>query len=1157
MNKFHLPVFLFLLFVNLSSSLAQYSLQVWVLEGSANTTCTDIFSEPDPMWSVQIEAQGWVSYPASGPCFTALPNLQYQQSWQCFSDLPDSLEICLQAFENDPGFFNPCQVAPDCEENICVLVPYLHQDTQIVQIQVPSGGASEATVTLGFLSFGFPGGLNDDACNAIYLGQLSAGNTLGNADTSLYNNYCATAVNEPSPWSYGAGWVNNQAVWFTFSTGAQPSSHIGIRLESDPSLLGDPINLQAALWTNDNACSGSWNFIIQNHDPLTWGEELLLKCPQPNTTYFIMVDAVWDDPQQLEGWFGVEVRDFGVIPLSDLACEAYQLGTVPDGGQIVAPQAFSNNCSENNTNVSPAAFSVQAGGWLSFVAPQSGHVVISGTADTTLDPIDLQLALFSSSNGGCSGPLNELTSGYNSASPDESLTVHCLNPGQEYFLLVDGGGGITSQTGIFNLSIADGGDDTPVVSQSITLCAADTLFVGNSAYTQSGSFADTLILPTGCDSIVLTELTVLMPISINLEILQQGLNAGNTEGVAQVNPVGGAGAYNIQWSDGQSTSIASQLTGGALYCVAVTDSAGCESDTCFTMPFFVKVQPLLMMDSVQCPGGSDGAIHLSALAGEAPYQYQWESTSGTLSGSGMILMDSQFVTLPNLPAGDYGLTISDANTDSVMVLTLPEPPLLSLSQLAVTDLSCFGYCDGQIEVEVEGGTPPYELSWSSGASGSVLSGLCAGLYVLAVKDAHECGALFEVEVNQPPAFIATISEASPISCFGGSDAVLLVSTNGNPVAWQWNNGATDSILTGLPEGNYEVTVTDANGCTAEAGYQLSGPSTPVGVDIVVASPIVCQGDANGALTAAPSGPGNNFSFQWSTGYAGSSISDLPEGTYAVTVTNESGCSAEDSIFLSEPAPMSSQATTNSLSCFDSPNAGIITVESVSGGVPPYAFSSDGFNFSSQNALEGYTAGEQAYFVQDSLGCVETFFATIPGPLEIIVEAGNDQVVELGNQVLLNAYTNLPNLAVQWQPAELFSCATCLQTTAFPVETTTVRLTVTDTFGCSVADELTLQVLPLRRVYVPNVFSPDGNGINDVFVPEGGNEVEQILDFKVFDRYGALLYEAYNFLPGDISRGWDGRHHGKPIDSGVFVWFANIRFIDGVEELYRGDVTLLR
>ena len=156
MNKICLPLFLASFFSFLSSSLAQYTLQIYVLDGNATTTCTDVFSDPDPMWSVQIEGQGWVSYPALGPCFTELPNLQYQNSWQCQADVPDSIEICVRFFENDPGFFNPCEVAPDCEETLCTMVPYNQQDTQLVQVQLQGGGSSAGTVPLGFLSFGFP-----------------------------------------------------------------------------------------------------------------------------------------------------------------------------------------------------------------------------------------------------------------------------------------------------------------------------------------------------------------------------------------------------------------------------------------------------------------------------------------------------------------------------------------------------------------------------------------------------------------------------------------------------------------------------------------------------------------------------------------------------------------------------------------------------------------------------------------------------------------------------------------------------------------------------------------------------------------------------------------------------------------------------------------
>lgn len=1142
-------------FINLST--AQYTLQVVVLSGSATTTCTDIFSAPDPLWSIQVEGQGWVTYSSSNLCFTSVPHLQFQQSWQCEAEVPDSVEICLRAFENDPNIFNPCDEEPDCEASICIMVPYLMQDTQIVNLQLPAGGGSEAMATVALLSSGFAGGLNDEACHAIFLGKLTADTTLGNADTSMYNNYCATAINEPSPWGYGAGWINNRAVWFTFSTGPTPSSHISVHLKSDPSNLGDPVNLQAALWTNDSGCTGAWNFVSQNHDPTTWGEEVWLVCPQPNTTYYIMVDAVWDDPEQLEGWYGVEVKDYGTTVLSDSPCAAWQLGQVPNGGQLASPTPMSNNCSSNNTGVSPSAFAVQAGVWLSFIAPQSGHVVIDATANTTLDPVDLQLALFASSTGDCTGLMTELASTYQASTPDESLEVHCLNPGQTYFLLVDGGGSPDEQTGIFSILVSDGGDDTPITTQAITICAGDTLLVGNSAYAQSGNYTDTILLPSGCDSIVITNLSVLSPIFANLQVLQQGLNAGNTDGVAQVTPSGGAGGYSVVWSDGQNAFVASQLVGGAVYCVTITDAALCEQDTCFTMPFFVQVQPIVLVDSVSCNGGTDGAIHLSAHAGVPPYFYQWANSEETLSGNGVINSDNEMATLPNLPPGDYHITIADANTDTVFVVAVPQPAPIQLSQLDVADLSCFGSCDGQITVQIHGGTAPYLLQWSSGDAGGQLSGLCAGLYVLNVTDANGCVQMFEVEVNQPAQFVATVLESSPISCYGGSDGQLKVVTNGNPITWQWNTGAADSVIANLPEGNYEVVVTNADGCTATAEYQLNDPPAPVSVSVEVVQPIICHGDATGILKSVASGPGSAFQHSWSNGENNPVIEGLSAGTYTVTVTNEFGCTAVAISTLTDPAPLSSTASTNALNCFDPPDGGIITIESVAGGVGPYLFSKDGFSFSSQNELSGYMAGEQAYFILDSLGCTEVFFANIPGPTAMVVEAGADQVVDLGDQVLLNGFVHPPNLAIEWQPADIMSCNTCIQTTATPLKTTFVKLIATDSFGCTAEDVLLLQVLPRRSVFLPNVFSPNGDGINDVFVPEGGNDVQQVVEFKVFDRYGALLYEANNFSPGDAAFGWDGRFKERPLGSGVFVWFAKIRFIDGVEELYRGDVTILR
>jgi gliding motility-associated-like protein len=1135
---------------------AQLNVQIEVISGNATTTCTDPIGSPDPFWSINIDNAGWVTYPQAGPCFTALPNVQFNQSYQCLADIPPTIQVCFRAFENDPSIFDPCTEVTSCLAEGCIDLPIPPQGSTNFDVQI-SGGASAGNANLSITTTGIPGGLNDFVCNALDIGVLQAGTTVGDADTSIFNNFCGTNINEPNPGTFGIPWVNNRAVWYQFTTGPNPGTHIKLMANSDPSNFGDPVNLQLALFTtDDNTCTGTFSFVTQNHDPADWGELLYLRCPQPNTTYFVMVDAVSDTPEEVEGYFGIEISELGVEAAPDLICEAEDLGAVPLGGSVSTPGPRSNVCSSNADAVPAMAFGVQASVWFTFQAPPTGHVLIEGVSDTLNDNIGLQLAAYASSDNTCAGTLSEIYSQYTDSDLDETIELHCLEPGQNYFLMVDGGLSDLNR-GIFTLSVSDAGDETPVANIDTMLCAGESLPVGNSVYSLTGIYADTLQLPGGCDSIVNTNLTVLEQVQVNLAVTQQGLGPGNTDGEATVSPSGGTGNYTIAWSNGQISALATGLIGGDNYCVQILDDAGCMAGTCFDMPYFLHFVPQVIADTLDCNGDADGVLRITATTGTPPYLFSWQNGPGTLTGSGIISADGEIATVTDLPAGVYNIQITDIHFDTTVVAEILQPEPLAVSDFLKTDASCFGECDGSLGVTVSGGTPPYFYSWANGATDALISGLCAGGYNLTITDANGCTAEFFGEVQEPLEFIATASEVNPVSCFMGSDGEATVSTNGSPVEYLWSNSDTTETISGLSGGTYSVEVTNANGCTATTSVLVNTPSAPVGVVIVETTPVTCSGDADGELLAQISGPGSSFGFSWSTGSIGPSAGQLAAGSYSVTVTNELGCTAEATYLLTQPAELVAEFTPNQLTCFDEPDGGIITVDGVTGGVEPYTFSTGGLNFSPENVLGGYYAGEQVFFVQDGGGCVKEFFATIEGPVEIAVDAGLPQSIELGETAQLSAVANLSTLTFQWEPPEWTACPDCPQTEVRPIESTLFTMTATDTFGCTATSEVMVEVLAKRKVYVPNAFSPNADGINDEFVPFGGNDVALVRTFKIFDRQGNMVFETAGFQPGDPVHAWDGRFKGKLMQPAVFAWFAEVEFIDHKTEMYSGDVTLVR
>jgi gliding motility-associated-like protein len=1149
---------LLLLLLGATPAFSQFNIQVTVNSGAASTTCTDPFGlPPNTNWAVNIANTGWRVYPAFGPCYTSLPNLQFDETYQCYADVPPSIQVCFRAFDNDASLFNPCAEVMSCMAEICMDFPTPLQGTQNVNVDLPDGLASDGTVNLTIQTSGFPGGINDETCSAIDIGILDNNTFYGDASQSLFNNYCAgLSPTEPDPQAYGSFWYNNVGVWFAFTTNSSPGTHIRVDVPIDPSNIGDSFNSQLAVFkTQNNDCNGPFTFVTHSYLNGLWNDYMIIKCPEPNTTYYVLVDAIFAQPAEMYGLFGMQITELGVSAAPQLKCSAEDLGAVPLGGSIGTNGLRTNSCT-NNLNPQPAtAFPVQKAVWFSFTAPPTGHVLIEGFSNTNDDPIGLQLAVYQTSDNTCNGSFSEVASAFSNSSLNQSLELHCLDPNTTYFLMVDGSSGNNIE-GIFSLTISDAGDETPVTNQDIVLCAGESLAVGTNVYSASGSYADTLQLPGGCDSIVNTALTVLPPLELNFQIVQQGVWAGNLDGEAQVVPSGGAGSYTYSWSDGQTSNLATGLVGGQNYCIEVTDANGCMADTCFDMPYYVHFVPSVQGDQLECFGDENGELSLTAVGGFPPYVFTWSNAAGTVSGSGTVSMDNEVVKIDGLPAGQYIFQMNDILFDTSFAVDILQPDQLQIMNAATADASCFNSCDGQISIAAQGGTMPYQYAWSNGETTASIQGLCADGYQVTITDANNCTAVFNYEIDQPSEFIATALQVQEVSCFEGSDGQASVTTNGNPMEYLWNTGSVSQSVANLTGGNYLVTVTNSDGCTATSAVEIITPSAPVGVAIEVESAIVCNGDANGRLRAVTTGPGNSFNYIWSSGQTTASAGNLAAGDYSLTVSNENGCEAEASFSLDQPTIMEADASTNQLTCLTPLDAGTITIEQVAGGLAPYTYSSSGLNFSDNPILDGYTAGPQSYFIKDAGGCIREFSATIDGPSELLVEMDEDMIVELGETVDLDVFVNQPDVSYEWSPASILSCSDCPRPNVQPVDNTLFTVTVTDSYGCTETADIFIEVFKKRKVFVPNAFSPDGDGINDHFVPFAGNDVRIIKEFQVFDRQGNNVFSALNIQPSDLSLGWDGSFNGKLMQPAVFVWFAKIEFIDNEVEIYKGDVVLL-
>ena len=317
------------------------------------------------------------------------------------------------------------------------------------------------------------------------------------------------------------------------------------------------------------------------------------------------------------------------------------------------------------------------------------------------------------------------------------------------------------------------------------------------------------------------------------------------------------------------------------------------------------------------------------------------------------------------------------------------------------------------------------------------------------------------------------------------------------------------------------------------------------------------------------GPGNTLgvTYLWTGNVSDPTIANptvTEPGTYILTVTTPAGCSATDQVTITEDVtPPSADISVSDVSCFGNAD-GFITINNITGGVPPYLCSFNGSPFSAQKNFTNLSPGNDTIVIVDAVGCQTTLIFMVQEPEQVTVEIqgafeGNDPIVNLGDPITLQIVTTPPFNeldSVIWLPADIVDCDTCQSNTVYPTQQTTFTVIV-DEGGCRDEDVLTVFVKKDHPIYVPSGFSPNDDGLNDVLMIFSGKEVLNIKSFLIFSRWGETVFEFYGFQPNDPDFGWNGRHRGERLNPAVFVWFAEVEFIDGKVELFEGSVTLMR
>ncbi|HUR30366.1 MAG TPA: gliding motility-associated C-terminal domain-containing protein, partial [Saprospiraceae bacterium] len=321
--------------------------------------------------------------------------------------------------------------------------------------------------------------------------------------------------------------------------------------------------------------------------------------------------------------------------------------------------------------------------------------------------------------------------------------------------------------------------------------------------------------------------------------------------------------------------------------------------------------------------------------------------------------------------------------------------------------------------------------------------------------------------------------------------------------------------------------------------------------------ISCYGENDGSALVNVIGV-SPYSYSWSNGSSEEEITGLVSGNYSVTVTDGNGCMSSSEIILLEPHPLMITFLVSQPDCFIQDNGSIII--NPAGGVIPIKYSINAGGYQLSPVFNGLRGGIYEISAIDANNCEVKEIIGINVPAQVNVDLGDDQVIDLGDTVILNAIINVPfdSLAsMDWSGLITPDCPICPIQKVIPIITTTYSVSVITNEGCRDEDSITLFVEKNVDIYIPNIFSPNGDNVNDKLVISAGSDVEEISSFIIYDRWGNMVFAVNDFLSDDLNSAWDGKVKGKQVNPGVFVYKIIVNFKDGRSEIRYGDVTLVR
>lgn len=666
--------------------------------------------------------------------------------------------------------------------------------------------------------------------------------------------------------------------------------------------------------------------------------------------------------------------------------------------------------------------------------------------------------------------------------------------------------------------------------------------------------------------------------------------------LALTGSVAAPGNYTYQWVasnggaiTGGSSTLTPTINQAGTYTLTVRNTANGCSSVVQTTATTNQTPPIALIANPQTLTCAVVQTTLNANASSTGnMDYDWITQGGNF-------LDLSNPRLPMINApGIYQLLLTNLDngcTASAAVQVNQNIQLPNAEAGAAVLLTC---ANPSLQLNGAGSSagPNFTYTWSgpgilSGANTLTPTVNAAGAYTLTVRNqTNECASSDVVQVNiDTLAPIIALAPPGLLTC--KTPAVTLDgngSQSGTNIAYAWST--TNGILQGITNavtataaapGQYRLLVTNtSNGCTSTrivtVGEDIQQPNAEAGPTFL----LTCSADE--ATLQGSGSTGSNYSYTWNTSngriVSGAAtlnpVVDEP-GLYTLVVTNQTnGCTRADGVTITRESNVPTNFTfdLDPPSCLD--NDGLISFTAVTGGYGPYFYSIDGGDtFYPELDFENIAPGSYTLRIQDANGCEFQKQLVVPQAPDPQITIVPEIQLSLGDSTVLNA--QLPagyplNLidTILWEPMEGLHFSgndllSLLRPGVRPFRSIEYKVTLISGEGCKAEDRVVVRVDREPKIYVPNAFSPwDSDGENDrVLIFADGDQVLEIKAFRIFDRWGSMVFEDYNFQPNDPAHGWDGTNKGKFLTPAVFVYTAEVLMIDGRIILLKGDITIVR